>query len=126
MAVHDELMERLATVGAANVFDIETLPDNYTSGPSPYLILQDISSTPETTIEGTIYANSERWQVSVRGKNLHAVRTMAQAVQASLHGFTSDSIARADYEAWPGTIREGTGSAREFHAPVDFIIWRNN
>jgi hypothetical protein len=126
MAVHDELMARLATVGASAVFDIETLPDSYTSGANPYLILQDISSTPETAIDGAIYANSERWQVSVRGKKLHAVRTMAQAVIASLHGFTSESIARADYEVWPGTIPEGTGSAREFHAPVDFMIWRNN
>lgn len=124
--VADDLIARLKTLGAAQVFDIETLPDNYTSGAKPYLIVQHVSTVPSHAIDGALYGNEDRWQVSVRGKKLHAVRVMAQAVIAALDGYTSESIARSTHESWPGTISEGTGSQREFHAPVDFTIWRNN
>jgi hypothetical protein len=122
MAVHDELMARLATVGAAAVFDLETLPDSPPNTSAPYLILQEISAVPDLPIDGGILGTEERWQVSVRGAKLHAVRTMAQAVISSLHMFTSATIKLCEYESWPGTIAEGAGSTRQFHAPVDFTV----
>jgi hypothetical protein len=123
--VVDDLLTRLRTLGAAAVFDTE-VGDGHSVGVTPTLIVQHVSSVPEHAIDGAKYGESERWQVSVRGSSLHRVRIMAQTVIAALDNYTSESIARATYESWPGTIREGSGSTREYHAPVDFNIWRNN
>jgi hypothetical protein len=123
--VIDDLIARLRTLGAAAVFDTEVV-DGHSVGVTPTLIVQHVSSVPSHAIDGAKYGESERWQVSVRGSSLHRVRIMAQAVSDSLDGYQSESIARCTYESWPGTIREGSGATREYHAPVDFNIWRNN
>ncbi len=124
MAVHDELLARLKTVdGTAAVFDIETLPQAYTSGSAPYLLLQDISTVPDVPIDDSVIGTDGNWQVSVRGRNLRNVRTVAQAVADSLHGFSSDSIKHVARESWLGTLSEGGGTQpREFHAPLEFTV----
>lgn len=123
MAVADELIARLKSVpGVAAVFDTET-PDSYTLGSAPTLVLQHVSGVGQKTIVGGIYASEERWQVSVLGAHVGKVREVAQAVIDALHGYSSDAIRRVDYESWPGTIAEGKGSTREYHAPVDFMVF---
>lgn len=121
--VADDLIARLADVRAARIFDTEA-SDGYSFGPVPTLIVQHISAAPSASIDGALYASTERWQVSAIGTKLHSVRIMAQAVIRSLHGYTSESIKRADYDSWPGTIAEGSGPTRTYHAPVDFSIYR--
>lgn len=121
MTTAEELLARLRTIeGVAAVFDTDA--ETYSAQASPFLVLQHISGVPAHAIDGTLHTTEERWQVSVRGRNLHRVRTVAQAVSDSLDGYHSDAIKWVAYESWPGTIQEGSGTAREFHAPVDFTV----
>ena len=121
MGVTDELLARLRTVpGAVTVFDT-TPPDNY-SAKSVALILQQVASVPGKSIDGAIYGEELTYQVSVRGANRASVSAVVQAVIDSLHGYRSSTLKYVSYESAPGLIAEGSGSLREYHAPVDFIV----
>lgn len=120
--VADELIAQLKKVsGVGAVFDTD-VPDRFTVGQSPTLVLQHISTVGAQAVDGTLYGGNEQWQVSVRGSHLGNVRAAAQAVKNSLHGFSSASIKRCDFDSWPGTIRESANPV-EYHAPVSFNIF---
>jgi hypothetical protein len=122
MAVADELLARLRAVpGIASAFDTSA-PDRHPFGASPTLILQHVSTVPTHSIDGALALDEDRWQVSVIGANLANVRTVAQAVRDSLHGYRSDAIKYVSFESAPGEFSEGSGATREHHAPVDFIV----
>jgi hypothetical protein len=105
--------------GAVGAYD--DLPAGYTVGPAPVLILVHVSATPEKLITGAIHTSEDRYQVSVRGSVRRNVQAVGRRVIDALHGYTSDTIKRVDYEGWPGTIRED-GAAVEYHAPIDFMV----
>jgi hypothetical protein len=136
MAVSDDIYDALNAVeGIDGVFDSKRR-DNYVLTRA-VLVFSCVSDIPAIPIDGAIIGTEQLWQVSVYVADaayketpqsdsippLHAARTLKARVVAALHRFESEAIEYCELQVAHSEIYDAEG--REYHIPIDFLIYTN-
>lgn len=86
----------------------------------PVAVVTRVSSPGEAAIDGAVLRRQPRYQVSIYGPDLAAVRTKRDAVVTALRGYRGGSI--------KGCAHDGDRELYEpnvsplYHIPIDFLI----